>query len=86
MLPECSLPYSQEPITIPYPEPDKYSPLPPILSLRSILILNYLRILFFLSLKSPPSQKKSQSIYHLLFIMETQCVLCEVETQLLYTM
>jgi hypothetical protein len=38
---EGSLPYSQQPATGPYPEPDESSPLPPSfpVSLRSVLIL-----------------------------------------------
>jgi hypothetical protein len=44
MEPEGSLPYSQEPSTGPYSEPDQSNPSHPI-SLRSILILyTYLRL------------------------------------------
>jgi hypothetical protein len=39
MEPECSLLYSQEPSTSPYPEPDQTMPPHPI-SLRFILILS----------------------------------------------
>jgi len=31
MEPESSLPFSKEPATCPYPEPDGYSPHPPII-------------------------------------------------------
>jgi hypothetical protein len=39
MVHEVSLPYSQEPATGPYPEPDESSPHPPTVSYRCILIL-----------------------------------------------
>jgi hypothetical protein len=40
MKPKSSLPFSQEPSTGPYPEPDQSNPYHSILSLRSILILS----------------------------------------------
>jgi hypothetical protein len=39
MEPEDSVLWSEEPATGPYPEPDKSSPLPRTISLRSMLIL-----------------------------------------------
>jgi hypothetical protein len=39
MKPECSLPHSQQPVTCPYPEQDRFSPCPHPSSRRSILIL-----------------------------------------------
>jgi hypothetical protein len=45
MEPEGSSPYTQEPATCPYPEPDQFSLCPPPTSRRSILILStYLRV------------------------------------------
>jgi hypothetical protein len=41
MEPEYPIPCSQEPVTDPYPEPDKSSPyLPPPISLRPVLTLS----------------------------------------------
>jgi hypothetical protein len=40
MEPEYSLPHSEKPATCPYPEPDRSSPCPHPISLRSTLILS----------------------------------------------
>jgi hypothetical protein len=42
MEPEGSSPYSQEPSTSPYPEPDRFSPYHPILS--ALILSTHLRL------------------------------------------
>jgi hypothetical protein len=53
MKPGRSLPRSQQPVTCPYPEPDKFSPRPHPISLRSILPSMLSSCKWFLSFRNP---------------------------------